>query len=533
MQTRLNKRDFSVIILCCAVYVIHSLFFREWIVDDAGISFAYTRNLATGYGLVSQPGHVPVEGFSNPAWVFLLTPFFLLNLFDPIITPKIIGTVLVCLSFLLLYSTLRKQGNLSGILSGPVLLLLAFNTSFVVWTSSGLENPLYVFLIVSLFTLISIEDRQAWQEILIGLCTGCIALTRPDGMLFIGLYPAWNLLSAFRWSSLKKIILYFLPGVLLTSGSYLIFRIIYFGDFLPNTFYAKYGTGTSRYFYLPYWKWTVESAIPDLLNSLTGNTGIIVLLVLFCATIWYMIRKLPGKTLWLMLVFLFWTISIYVILPLDWMGEYRFATPVYPFFYAYIAMLVQAIVSKYLAQQAMRIEIIFVVAFALFSFLLFLPRSIAFRENPTVSFSGVASRYAFRYNNFASELQLEDASFLVPDLGGTLYYSDMTIYDLAGLADVTIARTLYQQDKTELYDYIFEQLQPTFIRTHGFFTYISQLQNAPQLQEDYIIFCQYFDNSILEDFGVKLNSGTYIRRDAITEVNQAMLEEIQSALTWC
>ena len=55
----------------------------EWLIDDAGISFVYSRNLAQGHGLVSQPGMPPVEGYSNFLWVLLMAPFFGLGFFDP------------------------------------------------------------------------------------------------------------------------------------------------------------------------------------------------------------------------------------------------------------------------------------------------------------------------------------------------------------------------------------------------------------------------------------------------------------------
>ena len=57
--------------------VAHALLFGEWIVDDAGITFAYARNLVDGHGLVSQPGLPPVEGFSNFLWMLTLLPSLL------------------------------------------------------------------------------------------------------------------------------------------------------------------------------------------------------------------------------------------------------------------------------------------------------------------------------------------------------------------------------------------------------------------------------------------------------------------------
>ncbi len=65
--------------------------FGAWQIDDAGISFAYARNLALGHGLVAQPGVIPVEGYSNPLWVFLLAAFSVVRLFDPLWTPKLLS----------------------------------------------------------------------------------------------------------------------------------------------------------------------------------------------------------------------------------------------------------------------------------------------------------------------------------------------------------------------------------------------------------------------------------------------------------
>ena len=42
------------------------------LVDDAFISFRYARNLADGQGLVFNPGHERVEGYTNFLWVLVL-----------------------------------------------------------------------------------------------------------------------------------------------------------------------------------------------------------------------------------------------------------------------------------------------------------------------------------------------------------------------------------------------------------------------------------------------------------------------------
>lgn len=44
----------------------HIAFYGSWIVDDAGIVFAYARNWVEGFGLVAFPGDPQVEGYTSP-----------------------------------------------------------------------------------------------------------------------------------------------------------------------------------------------------------------------------------------------------------------------------------------------------------------------------------------------------------------------------------------------------------------------------------------------------------------------------------
>ena len=43
------------------------------LVDDAMISMRYSRNLASGYGLVWNPGELPVEGYTNFSWTIWMS----------------------------------------------------------------------------------------------------------------------------------------------------------------------------------------------------------------------------------------------------------------------------------------------------------------------------------------------------------------------------------------------------------------------------------------------------------------------------
>ena len=65
----------AVVFPALGIYLGLASAFAGWVVDDAGITFSYARNLVLGYGLVAQPGAEPVEGFTSLSWCLLQTPF--------------------------------------------------------------------------------------------------------------------------------------------------------------------------------------------------------------------------------------------------------------------------------------------------------------------------------------------------------------------------------------------------------------------------------------------------------------------------
>ena len=69
------------LLMALLLYVAHAALFFSWLIDDAGISYAYARNLANGAGLVSQPGMPPVEGFSNALWTLTVSAVYTVGAF--------------------------------------------------------------------------------------------------------------------------------------------------------------------------------------------------------------------------------------------------------------------------------------------------------------------------------------------------------------------------------------------------------------------------------------------------------------------
>ena len=64
-----GRRNASALVVLCLLYTAHYLAYcipQPFYIEDAGISFAYARNLVEGDGLATYAGGPRVEGYSNP-----------------------------------------------------------------------------------------------------------------------------------------------------------------------------------------------------------------------------------------------------------------------------------------------------------------------------------------------------------------------------------------------------------------------------------------------------------------------------------
>lgn len=513
------------------IYLLHVLQFGDWIIDDAGISFAYARNLALGYGLVSQPGVTPVEGFSNPTWVLLLTPFFLWRAFDPVLTPKLLSVVLILASFVLIRLTLGLVSPRAKLLSVIVLLLLAVNSSFAIWTASGLENALSVFLTVAGLYLMTRSWANASTSAvvtLIGLVAALIALTRPEGVLYALIFPlltVTDVLIRKRHSARRALIILvrYAAVFLLIFGGYVLFRMIYFGALVPNTFFAKVG-GLSYSLLSPH-PYMLGNAY-SLFNSIAPGFAIPFVMALAALTGFLFWTRRFDQGQLILFLFLLTSLFGFSVLPPDWMGEFRFGTAWFVFAYLCTFVTLETALSLIKSSPLRTTILISALAFVLTlpSVLSFADRTLTFKSKPTVPFKRVAETMAIPFNEYARRLNLADASLLVPDAGGTLFYSNLRIYDLGGLTDRQIARTL-GRDRQALHDYILQETKPTFIHVHGVWARDAYLDGDPRFRRDYVPI--YEKSQKPAQSGVTVYDGDYVRKEAVTN-QPAVLRELQA-----
>lgn len=511
------------------LYLLHASLFHAWLVDDAGISFVYARNLIQGYGLVTQPGSPPVEGFSNPLWVVLLSPLFLADLADPTFLVKLVSYVCTFATYFVVrrvvYAFLADAWWARAATLGT-LLTLSMNTSFVVWTVSGLENPLYA-LLIALYGVFCIRSFNGAAPIkmpvLAGLTVAGLALTRPDGVFFLVCFPVLAVFAVrLKTCSVRGAIMAlgcFIAGAALPMGAYLGFRVRYFGDFLPNTYRVKGGPTMLDIANLATLSQDSVDRTYDLLRAMFGfGAGwAAVILTLFGGFVLAKTtHKLKAITL---IIFVFSTWAVYMLLPEDWMGEYRFATPFFVIWGA-ATFIFAAELAATRGQNMPRLSragyILFVGAVMVNSGIVFYPRSKEFASDPTVPFSRVALQAGLASDVYAQYLELPDATYLCPDVGGAYYYSPLRVYDLVGLCDAKIAKIRQGKNTTRMRDYIFDDLKPTFIVIHSVWATNLAIHGDSRLASDYAVIWETPFVYTIRGRQFRTTSGAYVRSDAIT-----------------
>lgn len=216
-------------------------FFRPTIqIDDAYISYRYAQNLVDGHGLVYNIGE-RVEGYTNLLWTLMVAGGIALG-----VSASLVGHWLGFASgvFLLLATYLYSRSLLPNEMKWLALaapFLLYASNSFAAWTISGLETPLFAAWVTAAVTAFAVR-RMGWVLVFCILAS----LTRPEGALLAALLLGVDLLAqliARRPKHLMEILRLSLPcfAYALFLAGLTAFRIVYYGDVLPNTFYAKTG----------------------------------------------------------------------------------------------------------------------------------------------------------------------------------------------------------------------------------------------------------------------------------------------------
>lgn len=208
---------------------------HAWISDDAYISFRYARHLVHGLGLVFNAGE-RVEGYTNFLWTLWLALGIRLGV-APETWSVVFGIACYAGTLAILVFLARARARRLGIAAIPVAAALgAVHRDWAVFATSGLETSMLTLLVVGGYATLAVDPPGPRRAALAGALFALATLTRPDAVVFAfvaALYVLWAGTSRARAAAA------FVTTFALLLLPWVIWKVGYYGDVFPNTYYAK------------------------------------------------------------------------------------------------------------------------------------------------------------------------------------------------------------------------------------------------------------------------------------------------------
>lgn len=220
---------------------LHAWSYHPFLADDALISLRYARRLLAGDGLTWTDGE-RVEGYSNLLWTLLVAAVGAARI-DLVDAARGLGVACTVAALGAVVWLHRARGWREGLAAAVGAASIAASAPIAVWAVGGLEQPLVLAALAwSVAVAASWVDapRVTVRDALgLGVLWSALALTRPDGALLVAASAAG--LAAARPAAAG-----WLRGGALAAGlsaaswgGQLLFRLAYYGEWVPNTAHAK------------------------------------------------------------------------------------------------------------------------------------------------------------------------------------------------------------------------------------------------------------------------------------------------------
>lgn len=223
---------------------------NRFIQDDAFISFRYADNLVHGKGLTWNEGD-KVEGYTNFLWTMIMTIPFMVNI-DVVVFAYVLGLVIFTANLALTYR-LAVYLFSSPWISLLCIFLLGTNYTFSCYATGGLETGLQTFFfllaVLGVITFRSAAPHKPYHLFLISCVFSFALLTRLDSAILLLATSPFLIKGVIDTShssreTLRNMLFLSIPAVLFI-GSWLLWKSYYYGDILPNTYYAKVSNSSS------------------------------------------------------------------------------------------------------------------------------------------------------------------------------------------------------------------------------------------------------------------------------------------------
>lgn len=382
------------------------------LVDDAYITLIYARSLAEGMGLTFTDG-ARVEGYTDFLWVLLGAGAIKAGA-DPVTCFRIASfmSALALMGAVWVW-TERYSSTPPHLRFAPI--LLASTGALAFWALAGLETTAFAALV---FVATAIVARPfgaaAWPAA--GLLYFVATLAHPDAILWFGVAAAYAAIRTPR-GAIAMTMLFAIPFAI-----YWGWRTAYFGDFLPNTAYAK---NTASAYQL------LQGAIYIVgATGLAGLATAVIVLRAFAAGLW----RRHELSLMAAQIVVWAAYVIYV--GGDALLMYRFWLPVL----APMSILLQESIAFHLEgpMRARRRQLLLgataLIAASTVIFAVIGPAALRIQRKGDVDASRIELGAWFAENTLKSDVIAVNAAGAIP------YYSRRPAIDMLGLNDRHIAR---------------------------------------------------------------------------------------------
>lgn len=415
----------------------------RFVQDDAFITYRYARNLARGEGLVFNEGE-RVEGYTNFLWTVMHWIPERLGWSSPVFS-QVVGIALMVATVAV---TLRFARRLFGSESFALLVALALlgNMTFLAYATGGLETMQQTLLVISFAALLlpvtaAVRANEVARRVGAGVCAGLAFLTRMDSAVLIAVWLAAYLVAQWRHDDIApggkgrqlvtSVLQIGLPAAVLVVP-WLVWKLGYYGELLPNTFFAKsagnpivpplYGLFYLAVFFISYAAFLLVPRFLKLRHELFAVPGIVQ--VLAVVPVWLLYICVVGG---------------------DFM-EFRFMVPVLPV----LAMVAAYLVNRY-RRTGLQVALVAVLLFTsglhrVWPTLVPYP-VLTFTELshwPNESTTSWKGKGEFLAEQFPGGPDVEgQPKIAVAPLGVLPYFADLETVDMLGLTDPETARNGY------------------------------------------------------------------------------------------
>lgn len=215
---------------------------RFTLFDDAMVSMTYARTMADGRGITWQPGAKPVQGYTDPLWMFLMGAFHWLGLgaggvsllMIVVSAGLIIGCALLARAIAARIAPDATTGPfVAGVVTGVFPPLLY-------WSLRGMEVGLFTFLVLALsFICMTLRSKPSVRLTVLACVVATAGLlTRTDFLVPATAMVLWMAIVGSRRLR-GRVVVPLAVTIAAVLGLTTWLQDWYYGSSLPNMYYLK------------------------------------------------------------------------------------------------------------------------------------------------------------------------------------------------------------------------------------------------------------------------------------------------------